>query len=340
MWVKDVKRIEDPGLVTGAVEFIDNLHLPNMAHCAMLRSPHPHARITSYDTSAAEALPGVVAVITGEDVEGLGQPGGHRPRRLGRLLLGRRQGSLRRRARGRGRGGKPIHRRRCARAGQRGVRAPAGGRYCARSDQRRRYQAVRRERKQRHPLQDVRLGRSRSGLCRRGSRGFGTVCLEPRRGQPDGDLRLRLYVGYAQPQPDDSRVLPDARFHGAWASVLAQPSDEQGQGDQPPARWQLWRKGRASRLGDLLAVVPQGGRPSGQVHRGPRRVSSGGRRAVLGPILRRFVGGEGGRHGHRLQGEAARRSGRRGRRVRDHLDRQAHRGLTPVAIVSRRPATT
>ena len=71
---KDVKRIEDPGLVTGAVEFIDNLHLPNMAHCAMLRSPHPHARITSYDTSAAEALPGVVAVITGEDVKAWANP--------------------------------------------------------------------------------------------------------------------------------------------------------------------------------------------------------------------------------------------------------------------------
>ena len=51
---KDVKRIEDPGLVAGTVEFIDNLQLPNMAHCAMLRSPHPHARITSIDTRSEE----------------------------------------------------------------------------------------------------------------------------------------------------------------------------------------------------------------------------------------------------------------------------------------------
>jgi CO/xanthine dehydrogenase Mo-binding subunit len=71
---KDVKRIEDPGLVAGTVEFIDNLELPNMAHCAMVRSPHPHARITGYDTSAAEALPGVVAVITGEDVKRWANP--------------------------------------------------------------------------------------------------------------------------------------------------------------------------------------------------------------------------------------------------------------------------
>jgi CO/xanthine dehydrogenase Mo-binding subunit len=71
---KDVKRIEDPGLVAGTVEFIDNLHLSNMAHCAMLRSPHPHARITSIDTSAAESFPGVVAVLTGEDVKRWANP--------------------------------------------------------------------------------------------------------------------------------------------------------------------------------------------------------------------------------------------------------------------------
>ena len=66
---KEVKRIEDPGLVTGTTEFIDNFKLPNMAHCAILRSPHPHARIVSINTSTAEAMPGVVAVLTGEDVE-------------------------------------------------------------------------------------------------------------------------------------------------------------------------------------------------------------------------------------------------------------------------------
>lgn len=66
---KEVKRIEDPGLVAGTVEFIDNLSLPGMLHCAIVRSPHPHARIVRVDTSAAEKLEGVVAVLTGEDIK-------------------------------------------------------------------------------------------------------------------------------------------------------------------------------------------------------------------------------------------------------------------------------
>lgn len=65
---KQVSRIEDPALVSGTVEFIDNLSLPGMLHCAILRSPHPHARIVKIDASAAMAMDGVAAVLTGEDV--------------------------------------------------------------------------------------------------------------------------------------------------------------------------------------------------------------------------------------------------------------------------------
>ena len=65
---KQVSRIEDPALVSGTVEFIDNLSLPGMLHCAILRSPHPHARIVKVDASAAMAMDGVAAVLTGEDV--------------------------------------------------------------------------------------------------------------------------------------------------------------------------------------------------------------------------------------------------------------------------------
>ena len=64
---REVRRIEDPQLVTGKTEFVDNIVLPGMLHAAILRSPFPHARIKSIDTSAAEALEGVVAVATGED---------------------------------------------------------------------------------------------------------------------------------------------------------------------------------------------------------------------------------------------------------------------------------
>jgi carbon-monoxide dehydrogenase large subunit len=64
---KSPPRVEDRMLLTGRTEFIDNVTLPGMLHCAILRSPYPHANITRIDTSAAEALPGVVAVITSED---------------------------------------------------------------------------------------------------------------------------------------------------------------------------------------------------------------------------------------------------------------------------------
>ena len=67
-WVgRGVNRVEDPVLLTGRAEFIDNLTRPGMLHCAILRSPYAHARIGRIDTSEAERLPGVVAIVTGED---------------------------------------------------------------------------------------------------------------------------------------------------------------------------------------------------------------------------------------------------------------------------------
>jgi CO/xanthine dehydrogenase Mo-binding subunit len=69
-WVgKSVKRVEDPMLLTGQTEFIDNVQLPGMLHCAILRSPYAHARIQSIDVSKAEKLPGVVAIVSGEEAQ-------------------------------------------------------------------------------------------------------------------------------------------------------------------------------------------------------------------------------------------------------------------------------
>jgi len=87
----DVPRVEDPQLVTGRVEFIDNVVLPRMLHAAILRSPMAHARITSIDTSEAEKLPGVFAVVTGEDAKRWSFPP-HGSRRLGHPLPRDRQG--------------------------------------------------------------------------------------------------------------------------------------------------------------------------------------------------------------------------------------------------------
>jgi 4-hydroxybenzoyl-CoA reductase subunit alpha len=62
------RKVDGYGKVTGATVYTDDMVLPGMLHGKILRSPHPHARIVSIDTSAAEALPGVHAVVTGRDM--------------------------------------------------------------------------------------------------------------------------------------------------------------------------------------------------------------------------------------------------------------------------------
>lgn len=65
-------RKEDPRLIRGMGNFVDDIQLKGMLHLAILRSPMAHAKIVSIDKSAAEALEGVVAVVTGEDLAGHG----------------------------------------------------------------------------------------------------------------------------------------------------------------------------------------------------------------------------------------------------------------------------
>lgn len=67
-----VRRLEDGPLLAGAGRFTNDEALPGQAHLVFLRSPHAHARIMSVDTSAARAMPGVVAILTGEDVAAAG----------------------------------------------------------------------------------------------------------------------------------------------------------------------------------------------------------------------------------------------------------------------------
>ncbi|RPI55865.1 MAG: xanthine dehydrogenase family protein molybdopterin-binding subunit [Acidobacteria bacterium] len=64
-----IRRREDPRLITGTATYTEDIVLPNMAHAAILRSPHAHARIRSIDTSRAKSAPGVVAVFTAADTE-------------------------------------------------------------------------------------------------------------------------------------------------------------------------------------------------------------------------------------------------------------------------------
>jgi CO/xanthine dehydrogenase Mo-binding subunit len=64
---RSIPRLEMREKVTGRAHYIADLARPGMLHGAILGSPHAHARIKSYDTSAARAAPGVVCVLTGED---------------------------------------------------------------------------------------------------------------------------------------------------------------------------------------------------------------------------------------------------------------------------------
>ncbi|TMM17087.1 MAG: xanthine dehydrogenase family protein molybdopterin-binding subunit [Actinobacteria bacterium] len=61
-------RREDPGLLSGEARFVDDLVVPGALHVGLVRSPHANARIRSVDTSAAMALPGVVAAFSGADL--------------------------------------------------------------------------------------------------------------------------------------------------------------------------------------------------------------------------------------------------------------------------------
>ncbi|MCA9665564.1 MAG: molybdopterin-dependent oxidoreductase [Myxococcales bacterium] len=62
---KPRRRVDGRAKVTGQTRFADDLFLPRMLHCRLLRSPHPHAAIRAVQTARAEAAPGVKLVLTG-----------------------------------------------------------------------------------------------------------------------------------------------------------------------------------------------------------------------------------------------------------------------------------
>jgi carbon-monoxide dehydrogenase large subunit len=66
-----IRRREDPRLLTGTALYTADFTLPGQTHAAILRSPHAHARIRKIDTAPAKAAPGVIAVFTGADSEGV-----------------------------------------------------------------------------------------------------------------------------------------------------------------------------------------------------------------------------------------------------------------------------
>lgn len=93
---QSVKRKEDPRFLTGRGQYVSDIDLARQTHAVFIYSTHAHADIKSIDTAAAEAAPGVVAVLTGQDYAGdgmgpgmpemmpedMGGPKGHRTQHM------------------------------------------------------------------------------------------------------------------------------------------------------------------------------------------------------------------------------------------------------------------
>lgn len=79
---RPVRRLDGEAKVRGIARYTDDLHLPGLLHARLVTSPYAHARITRIDTSAARAIPGVVAVFTGHDLLPVGPEPAERARHL------------------------------------------------------------------------------------------------------------------------------------------------------------------------------------------------------------------------------------------------------------------
>jgi len=71
---KTVPRPNLDRLLQGRAQYVSDMELPRMAHVVFVRSPHAHARIVSLDAAAARRMPGVVAVVTGQELAGVITP--------------------------------------------------------------------------------------------------------------------------------------------------------------------------------------------------------------------------------------------------------------------------
>jgi carbon-monoxide dehydrogenase large subunit len=69
-----MKRREDRRFLTGQARYLDDIVFPNAVHAHFVRSPHAHARILGIDSEHARAMPGVVAVVAGEELAGWTKP--------------------------------------------------------------------------------------------------------------------------------------------------------------------------------------------------------------------------------------------------------------------------
>jgi carbon-monoxide dehydrogenase large subunit len=71
-----LRRREDPALLRGQGQYVEDVRLPGMVHMAVMRSPYPHARIERVDLEAARRLPGVLGAFAAADLPEIGGPMG------------------------------------------------------------------------------------------------------------------------------------------------------------------------------------------------------------------------------------------------------------------------
>src|SRR5438445_657159 len=70
----EVKRKEDPRLLTGTSSYVDDITIPGLHYVAFVRSPHAHAKVGTIDTTAAAKRAGVFKIVTGQDIRAHCQP--------------------------------------------------------------------------------------------------------------------------------------------------------------------------------------------------------------------------------------------------------------------------
>jgi carbon-monoxide dehydrogenase large subunit len=104
------KRVEDIRFTQGQGQYVDDLKLPGMVFGDFVRSPYPHAKITKIDASEALKIPGVIAVLTAEDLKGVNLA--WMPTLAGdvQMVLADGKGALPEPGSRLCRGGKPLHR--------------------------------------------------------------------------------------------------------------------------------------------------------------------------------------------------------------------------------------
>ena len=68
----ETRRLDAFDKVTGGTRYVEDISMPGLLYARVLRSPYHHARLLSLDTSAATRLPGVIRVITADDIPGRG----------------------------------------------------------------------------------------------------------------------------------------------------------------------------------------------------------------------------------------------------------------------------